>query len=184
MARKEVMNLKYWGKEQLFSILLVGWLLSGGDATAGPSMVRTKSDRNCHICHMAQNKKIILPPRSPDIQGQNFQPAKHADICLEINSSKACLSCHDGTIGRDQAISFGEEAKNAASIDLGRSHPVSVDYNASFSRKRRNLRHPSTLSSDIRLFNGKVECGTCHDIHASFHLRTSKRVLCTSCHNM
>ncbi len=174
---------RYCVKAQLFFIFIVGTILSNGDSTAGPSMMKNGFHQNCNSCHIQQSNTSANPLWAPDIRQGNFQPAGYANPGPAIASSKVCLSCHDGTIGSDQAINLGGQAANTIAIDPDRSHPVSVDYSVSFSRKRGGLRHPSTLDG-VRLYDGKVECATCHDIHASSRLRASKRALCTSCHNV
>ncbi len=178
-----IRTLRYCGKAQLFFIFLAGGILSHGDSIAGSSLTKSGFHRQCNSCHIQQNNTFATPLWNPDIRRGDLQPDNYNNPRPAIASSKVCLSCHDGTIGSDQAISLGGQAANTIAIDPDRSHPVSVDYSVSFSRKRGGLRHPSTLDG-VRLYDGKVECATCHDIHASSRLRASKRALCTSCHNV
>ncbi len=114
-------------------------------------------------------------------------------------ASKACLSCHDGTVALD---SFGNKTPGSAGkisgannlgTDLSDDHPVSLTYDASLVTLNPTLVSPVSgafvdSAKTVPLFNGKLECASCHDAHDNtytFFLRKSNAgsALCLSCHN-
>jgi len=123
----------------------------------------------CDPCHFGDNYAIsstednvasgqFLMYQSPTIDGQ---------IDTQPSSySMICLSCHDGI------LSLG--------TDLSNDHPISITY-SDF-----NLNYPP--DQRLPLFNNKVECSTCHDVHGNgpFLLRISNggSQMCLTCHNL
>lgn len=95
--------------------------------------------------------------------------------------SLECMGCHDGSIGS------GAEYGAAGGIwmhDSG-SHPIGVSYREA-RMQGATLVATSQLDARLKLFDGRIGCGTCHDMYA---LGTSKLVmdntesiLCRSCH--
>jgi predicted CXXCH cytochrome family protein len=123
--------------------------------------------------------------------------------------SKLCLSCHDGTVAVD---SFGGatgttliSAVNNLGITLADDHPIGFTYNTALATADGSLFDPSTKSvtigtgaqtktgtiASLLLFNGKMECSSCHDVHNTFTVGTTglTRIaqagsqICISCHN-
>lgn len=177
-----------WKKISLFGILLsiavVSILSNTQNLLAKPNKVKNEFHRNCNFCHLPYGSIKNLPLWDENSQFKSFSPQKESESINQIHSSKLCLSCHDGTIASDQAINMNEGEKISSGFDLDKNHPVSIDYNTALSRKGlKKLHHPSTINP-LKLYNGKVECATCHNIHQSFQLRMSKKDLCFRCHNM
>ncbi|MBN2332502.1 MAG: cytochrome c3 family protein [Deltaproteobacteria bacterium] len=108
-------------------------------------------------------------------------------------SSSACLTCHDGSIARDE----GTTEMSAGAISLGagiwrhdgdygrNSHPLGVRYGDA-RRRRSGYRDAAMLPSVIRLPGGKVECVSCHNPYSTndsllvIDNRGSR--LCLTCH--
>jgi predicted CXXCH cytochrome family protein len=164
----------------LLSIAVAVMLTFSGteELSAKPAAMSARTEnefhRNCSSCHIpssdARDQHSTWAESSPR---KSFAP--------NLRSSRLCLGCHDGMIAKE--INSGESGQNSSGVDLNKSHPMSVDYMTAFSRKgAKRLRHPSTLGP-LKLYEGKVECGSCHDTHQSFRLRMSKRDLCFQCHN-
>jgi len=99
--------------------------------------------------------------------------------------SAECLSCHDGIVapatsyrveGTDDPMTYSERKL---------SHPIGMDYNRA-AMKDRELRPASTLAPYITLFDGKVGCGSCHNVFSREKnlLVVSDRgsALCFECH--
>jgi hypothetical protein len=102
-------------------------------------------------------------------------------------NSKLCLSCHDGSIAVD---SFGGTFTNSGSTtisnannlmtDLSNDHPIGVDYSTVRTNDLTYPDHNTTsvtigsspsktgLMKDLLLYNGKVECSSCHDVHNTY----------------
>jgi hypothetical protein len=102
-------------------------------------------------------------------------------------TSKLCLSCHDGTVAVNSFGGVTGAVAIAASSNLGTSltndHPISVIYNTALVDADGALFEPSTRAANIGtggtksrtgtiatnlLFNTKVECASCHDVHNTF----------------
>ena len=133
-------------------------------------------------------------------------------------SSLACLGCHDGAIAIDMfraghpstpnmmslgdvyypgspygegGANIGESyAANPSVNDLGNDHPVSFVYDEALALADGGLRDPGTLPADLPLFEGRLECATCHDVHdgtpaipSLLRVNISGSELCLSCHN-
>jgi predicted CXXCH cytochrome family protein len=89
--------------------------------------------------------------------------------------SKACLSCHDGTVALEN---FGGNTGGTTFIvgpaligtDLSNDHPISIVYSAGTGAGQDPELNPTSSAyadgtiADY-LFAGKVECATCHDVH-------------------
>ena len=133
--------------------------------------------------------------------------------------SKLCLSCHDGTVaidafgGTTPGTDFmtGKDAVGAATQgSLANDHPIGFTYDAALVTLDGSLHNTAnavtigtggtrtktgTIAS-LLLFNGKLECASCHDVHNTFTasngtgggaplLRVSKAgsAICLTCHN-
>lgn len=130
---------------------------------------------------------------------------------VNTNSSKACLSCHDGVSAvnssfesMDMDSSFGStnDSVHEASV-FEKGHPISVEYNeerASLNPANGNFGAGTkgysmtwntpdgsqNISSVLR--NNKVECSSCHDPHLGenqtfLRVKSNERsYLCRGCH--
>ena len=163
----------------------------------------------CQPCHTPQNASTTLSVvlwnhevatgpytvyDSPTMNARTVQPN---------GVSKACLSCHDGTVALDSfAGSTGTTTINGAAnlgTDLSNDHPVSFAYTDTLAMADGELRSPTTQASGLggtiasdMLFgagNTQMECASCHDVHnASNHefllLKSNARsALCLTCHS-
>jgi predicted CXXCH cytochrome family protein len=161
----------------------------------------------CIVCH-APHGGIALsdaPLWNHSLTTQNFTlysspTVDAADMSQPAGTTRLCLSCHDGTIPLD---SFGgasgtnfESNPIAAAGDLNSEHPVSFTYDDVLATADGGLYPPSTTTSglggtiaDDLLFNSKVECSSCHDVHNALgtggHLLVKSNAgsgLCLTCH--
>jgi len=134
--------------------------------------------------------------------------------------SKLCLSCHDGTVAIDSygggagtaGVMTGPNAVGAATQgSLANDHPIGFVYNTTLATADGALYDPATRTvtvgaggtrsqtgtvAALMLFNGRLECASCHDVHNTFTaangsgvgsplLRVSKAgsTICLTCHN-
>ncbi len=120
--------------------------------------------------------------------------------------SNLCLSCHDGTVainslnnpsnalGSNPAMSGtgpnGEMPAGTSNLgnDLTDDHPVNFRYDAALYAADPSLNDPATLTGGVRLFNGYVQCASCHDPHESVNptflrVNNTGSALCLTCHN-
>jgi predicted CXXCH cytochrome family protein len=94
-----------------------------------------------------------------------------------------CVECHDRYLDR----SFGLDAAAKRSRFTRRSnHPVGVSLAQIAAKNPHQFNHPASLHQNVRLFNGKIGCGTCHN---AFSKEKSMLVtnnwrsrLCLKCH--
>lgn len=124
----------------------------------------------------------------------------NAVVGQPVGVSKLCLSCHDGTVALD---SFGGATGTTmitggalVGTNLSDNHPISFTYDTSLATLDGGLFNPSaalsglggTIAADM-LFGGKLECGSCHDVHngaglANLLIKTNAgSALCLTCHD-
>lgn len=108
----------------------------------------------------------------PDVDRHRFDVTNVGTARIDYES-RTCMGCHDGSRGKG----------------LGVSHPVGVAYDemawaAKGSRHRLTDRHQ--LDARVRLFDGNVGCGSCHNIYSQtpkmLSMPNTRGQLCTSCH--
>ena len=99
-----------------------------------------------------------------------------------------CLSCHDGSIASQAAVKMG---RKSVGVNIGSSHPINVRYptglGASSSGSwKSGYRAISAIDPRIRLFNGKVGCGSCHNPYSNYPyfivIEHKRGNLCLACH--
>jgi len=97
--------------------------------------------------------------------------------------SQECLSCHDGGFTDIQNVTLGSGFLSHNNKD-GFSHPIGVDYQQAM--KKGEYKGMAALNKNMRFFNGKLGCGSCHNIYSSMpaKLVTSNNgsTLCLECH--
>jgi predicted CXXCH cytochrome family protein len=140
---------------------------------------------------------------SPTFQGE-------ATVGQPGSNSILCLSCHDGTVAVDsyggaQGTNFlrGNAAIGSGG-DLSDSHPISFVYDSSLAIADGSLHDPASqivtigsadkvrtgLVQDVLLFDARMECASCHDVHNTFtqsdpllKITSNGSELCLACHN-
>ncbi len=95
--------------------------------------------------------------------------------------SAECLSCHDGVISKMNPV---EVRSGSFRHGIGLSHPVGVEYPSS--GRRDEFRPLSSLPGEIKLFNGKVGCLSCHNPYGGkkvlLSMENRRSALCLTCH--
>ncbi len=164
----------------------------------------------CVVCHTPHNATdTIIPLWNHTTTAATFttysSSTLNAAVAQPGASSKACLSCHDGTVAYD---SFGGRSGSEVlppwaliGTDLSNDHPVSFAYDAALATNDGSLYNPTTQTVDSlhgmtidagMLINHKLECASCHDIHHakgdsmvtydSLIVYNGKSTLCLTCH--
>ncbi len=122
------------------------------------------------------------------------------DIGQPDGSSKLCLGCHDGSYDW-----VSTETMFTAETGLALSHPISFTYDTTLASNVPNggLRDPATASAGLggtatiqtALLDkySKMQCTSCHDVHASgigesmlrwdISTSTGAATMCKVCHN-
>lgn len=131
-------------------------------------------------------------------------------------ASLLCLSCHDGTVAVDDydgGLNIAGPITNLETFYLGTDlrgkHPISILYDNLTDPMLHAPTNPVTIGgyddgmgtvlpirngtvSSLMLFNGKVQCNSCHDVHNTFvatpvallRISTVGSSLCLTCHNI
>jgi predicted CXXCH cytochrome family protein len=166
----------------------------------------------CLPCHTPHNAKTgadnLVPLWNHDVTASVFTVYTSPTGTLDAGAlgqpagvSKACLSCHDGTIALD---AYGTNTPIPTMIagtanlgtDLSNDHPISFTYNTALATADGELFDPAadpsglggTIQNDL-LFADQMECGSCHDVHNTAAidplLRKSNAAsaLCLTCHD-
>jgi len=121
----------------------------------------------CTVCHTPHDSQTRPKPYWTNrIPSTTYSLYSRLPAATPDGLSKLCLSCHDGTIAPD---SYSLRPFRA-SLFTTQGHPISVPYRFSPRRHLNDPRltaiDPSTTIQDS-LEEGKVQCSSCHEVHAS-----------------
>ncbi len=198
--------------------LIVIGMMTAGNLTATRAMAGIKftahdfstrtwntTGQVCIVCHAPHNaSSSVTPLWNHATTTATFtvytSPSLSAAVGQPSASSKACLSCHDGTVAIDSfglATGFSfMEGEEKLGTNLTNDHPISFTYDTALATADGGLHDPATTSSGLGgtinndlLLGGKVECASCHDVHNGSNL--SKLLvknnvgsgLCFTCHS-
>ena len=97
--------------------------------------------------------------------------------------SRECMGCHDSTLGGAASTNISEVWSHGS----GGSHPIGIDYMRALVKSKGSLVPPSRMNRSVKLFEGKVGCGSCHNIFSKENsyltVKQGRRgKLCLSCH--
>ncbi|MDI6728392.1 MAG: cytochrome c3 family protein [Thermodesulfovibrionales bacterium] len=142
---------------------------------------RTKLGRAfCVSCHMVKPEGHVetLVAAHPSKKYKVMDRSKTIDpISME------CIGCHDGIQGSNVEHRLGPGIWSHESY----SHPISVDYNVSRMKGKR-LKPISMVDRRIRFFDGRIGCGTCHDLYSKLPkklvMSNNRSKLCFECHDI
>jgi predicted CXXCH cytochrome family protein len=175
-------------------------------------------DQICAYCHTPHNAPTkasgnnLIPLWNHQTTSQTFEVYSSPYGSVNFipgqpqGVSKACLSCHDGTVAIDSAggshgSNFINEFFGGAFLipnDLSVTHPFSFAYNSNLTALDSLVVLPTKGANgnytvgtgQLPLFNGMVECGTCHDPHNDtltvsnnfLRMANTGSQLCFNCH--
>lgn len=130
---------------------------------------------SCHDGTMAVDMTVFQP--------NTFKSAEDAALHLRINGANTlmnCGKCHNGEAAHSIEIKH-------IGTDLQNDHPISMTY-AGLTGKDEDFWPPDSeygFDNGVKLYEGKVECATCHNVHnpdVNLLLRASADRLCETCH--
>ena len=161
----------------------------------------------CIVCHTPHHADVTVtdaPLWNHDVTQATFTLYSSSTLDATLGQpdghSKLCLSCHDGTVALDN---FGGQHNGTNFIsggeligtDLSDDHPVSFVYDATLASNDGGLYDPTTQPSGLGgtidqdlLFNSKLQCSSCHDVHNGSGLANFLRkdnsgsAFCLTCH--
>lgn len=130
---------------------------------------------SCHANTIAMNNPQI---HATSLETAHFGYYTGSSYSID-RVSVSCMGCHDGT------TADGASVVTKAVHPIGDSHSIGIDYLKAY-RKNQELRSSRDLSSEIKLFEGKVGCASCHNPFnlAKFKLSVTsdESKLCFECH--
>lgn len=165
------------------------WVFAAGTGHAGLDCVA------CHRVHAPAGVRAQW-----DLPGEEIPRFRFYHFRVESldDSSKLCLTCHDGAIA--PAVPMPQHAQIVSQIGLSVSttgngfrfpmgnHPVGVRYDPA---NPRLVREPGQRADvEIPLPEGRVQCVSCHDPHGTsghkdlLWISNRRSGLCLSCHRI
>ena len=174
-----------------------------------------QSGEICKPCHAPHHTQPLPAPlwnhelssETYTMYNKTFSPTLKAEVSSQPDGlSKICLSCHDGTVALENyghmtngtTFMYGD---NLIGTDLTNDHPISFTYDTALATEDGELFDPSTKLSGIvgstgtinkdMLFQGRMECSSCHDVHNTRAVPGTKLLLkdntgsalCLTCHD-
>jgi nitrate/TMAO reductase-like tetraheme cytochrome c subunit len=130
---------------------------------------------SCHDGTMGVDMTVFRP--------NGWDSAEDAAMHLRINGANdlwSCGKCHNGRVAHNIEIKH-------IGTDLRNDHPISMTY-AGLTHKDPDFRPPDGpygFDNGVKLYDGKVECATCHNVHnpdITLLTRTGADRLCETCH--
>ena len=156
----------------------------------------------CHVTHGDGQETQITPLWDHQTTNSVFTLYSSSSLDSEPEQpggiTLICLSCHDGTVAVDSVAGVpGDnfiDAQFNLTPDLSDDHPVGFVYDAELAQRDGGLHDPEVTSSgisgtirqDLLYENSTLECGSCHNVHATTPglLRKSNQgdAFCLTCH--
>ena len=150
------------------------------DSRSLENKVRTPSPISllCLSCHdgtMALDMTVFKP--------NGWNNSQDAALHVRLNGGDdlmSCGKCHNGQVAHSIEIKH-------LGTDLRNDHPISMQY-AGLNSKDADFWAPDSrygFDNGVKLYDGKVECATCHNVHdpdINLLLRATSDRLCETCH--
>jgi predicted CXXCH cytochrome family protein len=159
----------------------------------------------CHVPHAADTSVPRVQLWNHEVTTASF--VLYASGTLDVKpgepdrGSKLCLSCHDGTVAIDSfgSVTTGIQFMTGTALlgtDLTDDHPISFVYDTALANLDGGLHDPTAQASGLggsinadMLFEGQVQCASCHDPHGSsgvpklLRISNAGSALCLICHD-
>lgn len=149
----------------------------------------TIGEQFCELCHQDIDEGMSLTASvSAHLGGDSGSRFKAGSQGVYLDElSIQCLSCHDGSLSIDALIENPVQAgEYDHGNDIGLSHPIGVSHIEATKKYYGAYRKIEKLPQEIRLFDGKVGCVSCHNPYSKlpFNLSMSNEgsALCLACH--
>jgi predicted CXXCH cytochrome family protein len=161
---------------------------------------------NCHTPHNANtNMKPLWNHAASTAPYTMYDQTFSTSLDMTVNDdgagnptgiSAACLSCHDGTVAIDNyggnaatPVNFITGNENLGT-DLTNDHPINIVYDPAANAIANEFKSAASVDgTGLKLYNGQVECATCHDVHngagtsgALLRVSNSGSAMCLACH--
>jgi predicted CXXCH cytochrome family protein len=132
----------------------------------------------CSSCHKIDEKRHIV------FRNVHKGVYDEMDTTTRIDPmSLECIECHDSYMsGPRDSLGAGRWSHFTRKF----AHPIGISYRNATNNKARKFRAEQTLRKEVKLYNGKIGCGTCHNVYskerAILSMNNTGGRLCTECH--
>lgn len=132
---------------------------AAGDVRTGGNLLAPAASGHCAACHADGADLANLSPAHRAAAGLYHREA--ATLATQT-PSEACLNCHAAGTGSPWLRATGGQV---LTFNPHASHPLGIEVIAGSGRDERSLR--ADLDPRLRLFDGRLECQTCHSLTAA-----------------
>jgi predicted CXXCH cytochrome family protein len=144
--------------------------------SAGNSVYRTSSPPSKDFCSACHKRDRSRASHSDVISlahmGARFKGTDAGEPLDRL--SVACFGCH-------QAM-FSLPGDSAEAVAMMKPHIMGINYRAARGRPGSRLAPLNALDPAIQFFEGRIGCGTCHNMYSLLPKKLVMRNLCTECH--
>ena len=164
------------------------------DDTGERMLIVPDGDDLCGSCHMQMQGDGRTPAHwrfSNKAHLGSISPRPRSTTRMDVAfdridpESRTCVSCHDDikiTVPQENETYRQRMARWATMSD----HAIGMPYAAVAGRQRGQFNYPPADAEQIRLFDGKVGCGSCHSLYADnpayLVVKQNNGRLCRTCH--
>ncbi len=152
----------------------------------GDDFLRTQSSGTslCAQCHTPGAGRSSV--HAIDAARAHLTPATYSTSAIASSldaESVSCMACHDGA-GASDAAARGPSDRHRS---FAGEHPIGVPMLAGRGdRELGEIRSPASLDPRVRLFDGRIGCGSCHSVYAPrpnrLVMSNEHSALCVACH--
>ncbi len=142
----------------------------------------------CRSCHDVSIEGMTLHKTGIETAhlGSRYTEGGRIDSIDEL--SIKCLNCHDASLGDDTEIYYAVGTGSYSHRkSIGVTHPIGANYYLVSRKYRGAYVKPEDLDKRIKLFKGRVGCGSCHNPYSKEHFQlvmsNEGSKLCFACHN-
>ncbi len=133
----------------------------------------------CSACHEISEKRHIV------FENVHAGQYEETDRSTRIDRmSLECITCHDRHI-EEPRTSLG--AGNWKHFKKEFNHAIGIPYDNLMRKNRSRVRPAAMLKKEITLYDGKIGCGTCHNVYskerAMLIMDNRNSSLCFECHD-
>lgn len=167
---------------------------TGGFVQGQANLLRKSPRVLCNSCHgsdlLSKNDASSKSHGVAMAKAHLEEPANKISLSAGRfdSETRECLSCHDGSSASHSGVREPNSGiKSGTLMSIKSMHPIGVEYSwMPKGRMAPQYKPVSSLPSSVRLFDGKVGCGSCHSIYSGEEQMMSvdpkRGRLCLSCH--